>query len=130
MTSTGSTTTNVCSVASDSLQPHRLKPTRLSSPWTFPGKNTGVDCHFLLHIESTSCFKKALGLTCVILSKYIPLFCCGHRLLKLCGGRWLLLKVLGTGILGDGGERLRGGFPHCPDSTCAYMVVSFEELLG
>ena len=33
---------------SNSLQPHGLQPTRLLSPWNFPGKNTGVGCHFLL----------------------------------------------------------------------------------
>ena len=37
-----------CSVVSDSLQPHGLWPTRLLSPWDFPGMNTGVGCHFLL----------------------------------------------------------------------------------
>ena len=37
-----------CSVMSDSLQPHRLQPTRFLHPWDFPGKNTGVGCHFLL----------------------------------------------------------------------------------
>ena len=37
-----------CSVVSESLQPHGLKPTRLLCPWDFPGKNTGVGCHFLL----------------------------------------------------------------------------------
>ena len=26
----------------------RLYPARLLYPWDFPGKNTGVDCHFLL----------------------------------------------------------------------------------
>ena len=31
-----------------SLQPHGLKPNRLLCPWIFPGKNTGVGCHFLL----------------------------------------------------------------------------------
>ena len=36
------------SVMSDSLQPHGLQHTRLLCPWDFPGKNTGVDCHFLL----------------------------------------------------------------------------------
>ena len=36
------------SVLSDSLQPHGLEPTRLLHPWDFPGKNTGVSCHFLL----------------------------------------------------------------------------------
>ena len=33
---------------SDSLRPHGLQPTRLFRPWDFPGKSTGVDCHFLL----------------------------------------------------------------------------------
>ena len=33
---------------SDSVEPHRQQPTRLSGPWDSPGKNTGVGCHFLL----------------------------------------------------------------------------------
>ena len=33
---------------SKSLRPHGLKPTRILCPWNFPGKNTGVGCHFLL----------------------------------------------------------------------------------
>ena len=37
-----------CSVMSDSLRPHGLQPTRLLCPWDFPGKSTGVGCHFLL----------------------------------------------------------------------------------
>ena len=32
----------------DSVRPHRRQPTRLPRPWDFPGKNTGVGCHFLL----------------------------------------------------------------------------------
>ena len=36
----------VCTVMSDSLQPHELYPTWLLCPWNFPGKNTG--CHILL----------------------------------------------------------------------------------
>ena len=36
------------SVVPDSLQPSRLQPTRLLCPWDFPGKDTGVGCHFLL----------------------------------------------------------------------------------
>ena len=36
------------SVVSDSLGPHGLWPARLLCPWTFPGKNPGVGCHFLL----------------------------------------------------------------------------------
>ena len=30
--------------------PMDCSPTRLLSPWGFPGKNTAVGCHFLLHI--------------------------------------------------------------------------------
>ena len=36
------------SVVSDSLQSHRLQPTRLLCPWNSPGKNTGAGCHSLL----------------------------------------------------------------------------------
>ena len=37
-----------CSVVSNSLQLHELWSARLLSPWSSPGKNTGVGCHFLL----------------------------------------------------------------------------------
>ena len=36
------------SVVPNSLRPHGLQPTRLLFPWHFPGKDTGVECHFLL----------------------------------------------------------------------------------
>ena len=39
---------HVCSVGSESLQPHGLYSTRLLYPWNFPSKNTGMGCHFLL----------------------------------------------------------------------------------
>ena len=32
---------------SNSLWPHGRQPSRLLYPWNFPGKNTGVGCHFL-----------------------------------------------------------------------------------
>ena len=38
----------VTSVVSDSVRPHRRRPTRLPCPWDSPGKNTGVGCDFLL----------------------------------------------------------------------------------
>ena len=39
----------VCSVAQLrlTLRPHGLQPNRVLCPWDFPGKNTGVGCHFL-----------------------------------------------------------------------------------
>ena len=38
----------VCSVVSDSSWPCELRPPGILCPWNFPGKNTGVGCHFLL----------------------------------------------------------------------------------
>ena len=35
-------------VVPDSLWPHGLQPTRLLCLWDFPGKDTGMGCHFLL----------------------------------------------------------------------------------
>ena len=37
-----------CSVVSDSLLPRRLYATGLLCPWDFPGKDTGMGCHFFL----------------------------------------------------------------------------------
>ena len=37
---------------SDSVRPHGLSPTRLLRPWDFPGKSTGVGCHW--HIKKQS----------------------------------------------------------------------------
>ena len=36
------------SVASNFLQPHGLQPTQLPYPWSSPGKNPGMGCHFLV----------------------------------------------------------------------------------
>ena len=38
----------MCSVVSDSSQPHGLQLTRLLCSWNSPGKNTGVGSHSLL----------------------------------------------------------------------------------
>ena len=38
----------VCSVMSNSLQPHGPWPSRILCPWDFPDKNTGVGCHAVL----------------------------------------------------------------------------------
>ena len=41
------------------LWPHGLEPTRYLHPWDFPGKNTGVGCHCLLHQIALNLFKLA-----------------------------------------------------------------------
>ena len=38
----------MCALLCLTLQTHGLKHSRLLCPWNFPGKNTGVCCHFLL----------------------------------------------------------------------------------
>ena len=40
----------ICSVAKSclTLRTQELQPARFLCPWDFPGKNTGVGCHFLL----------------------------------------------------------------------------------
>ena len=38
---------SVASLMSNSMRPHGMQPTRLLYPWDFPGKNTGIGCHFL-----------------------------------------------------------------------------------
>ena len=45
---------------SNSLRPHGLIPARLLCPWTFPGKTTGVGCHFPLqgHLPSPGRFEE------------------------------------------------------------------------
>ena len=52
----------------------RVWPTRLLCPWNFPGKNTGVGCHFLLwgssrpvdrtHVSCVSCIGRQILYHC------------------------------------------------------------------
>ena len=46
------------SVVSDPQWPHGLQPTRVLHPWDFPGKNTGVGCHFLHRYSGLECKSK------------------------------------------------------------------------
>ena len=46
---------------SDSSRPHGLQPPRLLRPWDFPGKNTGVGCHFLLQCRKVKSEVKSLS---------------------------------------------------------------------
>ena len=75
----------VCSVVSDSLPPHGMEPARLLGPWDFPGKNTGVGCHFLLQWIFLTQGLNAVS--CVSCTGRWILYCCGHLEKKsiLCG---------------------------------------------
>ena len=68
----------VCSVLSDSLQPHGLLPAGLLCLWNFSGKTTGVGCHFLLHRIFPAQGSK-LCLLCLLLGKWIFLYYCATR---------------------------------------------------
>ena len=57
----------IASVVSDSVQPQRLKPTRLPRPWDSPGKNTGVGCHFLLQCRKVKS-EREVAQSCLTLS--------------------------------------------------------------
>ena len=62
------------SVMSDSSRPHGLQPTRLLRPWDFPGKSTGVGCHWEPHIFLKSwCLGLVQGLLICLWS--IPFIC-------------------------------------------------------
>ena len=47
---------------------HRWQPTRLLSPWDSPGKNTGVDCYFLLQCMKVKS-ESEVAQSCPTLSK-------------------------------------------------------------
>ena len=44
------------------MRPHRQQLTRLPRPWDFPGKNTGVGCHFLLQGMKVKVESEKVGL--------------------------------------------------------------------
>ena len=51
------------SVVPDSVRPHGLQPTRLLCPWAFPGKNTGVGCHFFS--RGSSWYRDRTQVSCI-----------------------------------------------------------------
>ena len=57
----------VASVVSDSVWPHRRQPTRLPRPWHSPGKNSGVGCHFLFQCMKGKC-ESEVTQSCLTLS--------------------------------------------------------------
>ena len=58
-----------CVRLSDSLQPNGMQPTRLLHPWNFPGKDTGVGCHFLLQTKSQQETKGSFKISLSVLQK-------------------------------------------------------------
>ena len=72
-----------CSVVPDSLRPHGLQSTRLLCPWDFPGKDTGVGCHFLLW----GIFPIQGSNPCLLHCRQ-TLYCLSHQGRPLCMQKW------------------------------------------
>ena len=47
------------------LQPRGLYPARLPCPWGFPGKNTGVGCHFLFQVIFLTQASNSTHVSCI-----------------------------------------------------------------
>ena len=60
----------VASVVSDSVRSHRWQPTRVPRPCVSPGKNTRLDCHFLLQCMKVKRESK-VAQSCLTLSDLI-----------------------------------------------------------
>ena len=78
------------SVMSNSVRPHRQQPTRLLHPWDSPGKNTGMDCHFLqqcMKVKSESEVVQLCPTLCDPVDCSLPGFCI-HGILqaRILGG--------------------------------------------
>ena len=67
--------------------PHRWQPTGLHCPWDSPGKNTGVGCHFLLHLSGEVFAKRTfLPITPLPMSQSLPPMQTWVPVLYGCGG--------------------------------------------
>ena len=117
-----------CEQLSRSFLPNPLRthpPGRLLSPWDFPGKNTGVSCHFLLHgifpIQGSN-----LHLQCLVhfQADSLPLSHLGNPEISVLGakgvfGRWAIAQKI------EGAKQIRIellssplNLPFCNNNNC------------
>ena len=125
---------------SDSVRPHRRKPTRLPRPWDSPGKNTGVGCHFLLQCMKVKS-EREVAQSCQTLSD--PMDCSppGSSIHGIFQARvlasWVRIKpappalegeVLTTGLPGKSLNKpfLNPMSPH-PSATAYFSGSSFSK---
>ena len=73
---------------SDSVWPHRWQPIRLPHPWDFPGKNTGVGCHFLLQCMRVKS-ESEVAQSCLTLSDPMDCSLPGSSVHGICQARVL-----------------------------------------
>ena len=90
---------------SDSVRPHRRRPTRLPRPWDSPGKNTGVGRHFLLQCMKVKS-ESEVAQSCPTLSDPMDCSLPGssvHGIFQARVLEWVAFAFSETGTL-DGGE--------------------------
>ena len=94
-------------IMSDSLRPDGLSPMSFLHPWDFPGKNTGVGCHFLLQeIFPTQ------GLNPGLPHCRQMLYCLSHQVSpKVCKERWICIHAVYSVVFPLFGTPLSMGFP-------------------
>ena len=86
---------------SDSVRPHRRKPTRLPCPWDSPGKNTGVGCHFLLQCMKVKS-ESEVAQSCPTLSDSMDCSLPGssiHGIFQARVQEWGAIAFSGLGVL-------------------------------
>ena len=91
------------SVVSDSVQPHRRKPTRLPCLWDSPGENTGVGCHFLLQCMKVKSESK-VAQSCPTLSDPMdrsPPGSSVHRIFQARVLEWGAIAFSAVSLLGE-----------------------------
>ena len=103
---------------SDSVQPHRRQPTRLLCPWDSPGKNTGVDCHFLLQCMKVKSDSE-VAQSCPTLSDLMDCSPPGSSVHGIFQARVLEWGAIACWALK---KHLFRGFPGCPGvrTRCFY----------
>ena len=88
---------------SDSSRPHGLQPTRLLPPWDFPGKSTGVGCHWAHAKSLQSCLRLSDPMDCSLPASSV------HRILQARRLEWIVM------LSSRGSSQPRDGF----FTTCA-----------
>ena len=103
------------SVVSDSVGPHRRQPTRLPHSWDFPGKNTGVGCHFFLQCRKVKS-ESEVTQSCLTLSDPIDCSLPGSSIHGIFQARlmeWATITFSDTLTMRKQKEKLRKQF-HSP----------------
>ena len=111
---------------SDSVRPHRRKPTRLPRPWDSPGKNTGVGCHFLLQCVNVKS-ESEVTQSCPTLSDPMDCSLPGSSVRGIFQARVLEWGAIAFSTGTSGGKKLQAEEIHCINSPKAEMCLAWAR---